>query len=403
MIRNWKRMGAAIFAAAVVVSAGAPAYGGTQEELSNAQQQKSEAESELQDMQSKIEALESKKGEAEAYLRELNDQLTELTEQLDDLQKKYSEKQQELDVINLELTEAQDDEALQRKNMALRIQYMYENSSGTNRLASIFSAEDFSQMLNAATDFSQLESYDRKMLQDYIDSCKKVEEKKKEAEEQQKEIERVSSESEQKKSEIQELCDQTQQQVEEYASSINSEEGDAARLIESIHAQQANIEGLERKAAEEVAAADAAAKSRQEEAQAQQETAQAAPQESAAPQTLQAVQTTPEATEQAAPSYGSGALTRSAGRINGPSGEETYYNMDMSGVVQIMRSMGNNDEYWVRSDGVKMLGNYVMVAANLSVRPRGSLVATSLGTGIVCDTGGFAVSNPTQLDIATAW
>lgn len=96
-------------------------------------------------------------------------------------------------------------------------------------------------------------------------------------------------------------------------------------------------------------------------------------------------------------------LTRSKGVNQGPSGKETYYNLNMSGVVRIMRSMGNQDEYWVREDGAKMLGNYVMVAANLNVHPRGSLVETSLGTGIVCDTGGFAAHNPTQLDIATAW
>ncbi len=28
----------------------------------------------------------------------------------------------------------------------------------------------------------------------------------------------------------------------------------------------------------------------------------------------------------------------------------------MSGVVDIMRGMGNNDNYWVREDGAKMLG-----------------------------------------------
>ena len=50
-----------------------------------------------------------------------------------------------------------------------------------------------------------------------------------------------------------------------------------------------------------------------------------------------------------------------------------------------------------------MLGDYVMVAANFGLRPRGSLVPTSMGMGIVCDTGGFAAANPTQLDIATAW
>lgn len=96
-------------------------------------------------------------------------------------------------------------------------------------------------------------------------------------------------------------------------------------------------------------------------------------------------------------------LTKSSGVYNGPSGKETYYNLDMSGVVSIMRGIGNNDEYWVRSDGVKMLGDYVMVAADFSTRPRGSLIETSLGTGIVCDTGTFVYNDPTQLDIAVTW
>lgn len=50
-----------------------------------------------------------------------------------------------------------------------------------------------------------------------------------------------------------------------------------------------------------------------------------------------------------------------------------------------------------------MYGDYVIVAANLDVHPRGSTVETSLGTGIVLDTGGFAAENPTQVDIATDW
>lgn len=97
------------------------------------------------------------------------------------------------------------------------------------------------------------------------------------------------------------------------------------------------------------------------------------------------------------------ALTPFAGTIVGPSGKETYYNLNMNGVVQIMRNMGNNEQYWVREDGVKMLGDYVMVAADLSIHPRGSLVQTSLGMGLVCDTGSFIYSNPYQLDIAVAW
>jgi hypothetical protein len=99
-------------------------------------------------------------------------------------------------------------------------------------------------------------------------------------------------------------------------------------------------------------------------------------------------------------------LTPSRGSITGPSGKETYYNLNMSLVVTYMRAMGFdaiNYPYHVREDGVKCLGPYVMVAADLGLRPRGSYVKTSLGTGLVCDTGTFAKTNRTQIDIAVDW
>jgi len=96
-------------------------------------------------------------------------------------------------------------------------------------------------------------------------------------------------------------------------------------------------------------------------------------------------------------------LTPQKGVNYGPSGKETYYNLNMSGVVSIMRSKGVKGKYWVRKDGVKMLGKYVMVGANFKKHPRGSLVPTSLGMAIVCDTGGGAIANPNLIDIATTW
>lgn len=99
-------------------------------------------------------------------------------------------------------------------------------------------------------------------------------------------------------------------------------------------------------------------------------------------------------------------LSKAAGVNIGPSGKETYYNLPMEGVISLMRSAGFSEAeypYWVREDGVKMFGEYVMIAAELSSRPKGSLVPTSLGMGMVCDTGSFALSNPTQIDIAVNW
>lgn len=106
------------------------------------------------------------------------------------------------------------------------------------------------------------------------------------------------------------------------------------------------------------------------------------------------------------PGWEGDVLTSTNGRILGPSGDETYYNLPMDGIVSLMRSLGFDEEtypYWIRSDGVKMLGDYVMCAANLELRPRGSVVESSLGLALVCDTGGFAEFNHEQLDIATRW
>ena len=94
------------------------------------------------------------------------------------------------------------------------------------------------------------------------------------------------------------------------------------------------------------------------------------------------------------------------GVFNGPSGRETFYNLKMGLVVEYMRDLGYSEEdypYWVRDDGAKMLGNYVMVAANWKIRPKGTIIETSLGTAIVCDTGTFVNDYPEGVDIAVDW
>lgn len=102
----------------------------------------------------------------------------------------------------------------------------------------------------------------------------------------------------------------------------------------------------------------------------------------------------------------SAGLTKRKGVHHGPSGKETWYNLPMAGVIKIMRGQGFAEEeypYWIRDDGCKMFGPYIMIAANLELRPRGTVVETSLGPGIVCDTGGFAKKDTTGIDIATNW
>ena len=435
-MKGMKRFLPAALSAALLLSGAFgtyPAAASTQDEINSAEAKKSATESEYNSAQDRISELQAKKDNAQEYLQDLNDQLTDLNQQLDELQQQYSATQEEYDTVNQELADAQAEESVQAKNMALRIKYMYENGTGTGALETLFSSGNFSDFLNESTNVSELTSYDRKVLKEYSEICETIAEKQKEVKKEADQIAGLQEQSKSKREEIQSLVDSTREDVQEYADSLEGEQNAAADLLASIQEQQANIDALNEKAADEVAVADAAAaekaRTSTQVAVSEQETQEAAAPESKSSMLASGSTTTSSAgtgtaaaaatptptaapaPTQAAPAestttsstYSGAALTAAAGRIEGPSGQETYYNMDMSGVVSIMRSMGNTDEYWVRSDGVKMLGSYVMVAANLGVRPRGSLIATSLGMGIVVDTGGFAAANPTQLDIATNW
>jgi hypothetical protein len=95
-------------------------------------------------------------------------------------------------------------------------------------------------------------------------------------------------------------------------------------------------------------------------------------------------------------------LTAKAGRIQNPNTlmTETWYDLDMSKVVANAQAAGISAEYWIRSDGVKMYGDMVIVAAHPSI-PRYSFVETSLGTGIVLDR--HTCQDEKLIDIATDW
>ena len=104
--------------------------------------------------------------------------------------------------------------------------------------------------------------------------------------------------------------------------------------------------------------------------------------------------------------YDGPVLNAFIGTVEGPSGKETYYNLPMEGVVSIMRDLGYTVEdypYWVREDGCKMFGPYIMCAADLETRPKGTILKSSLGDCMVCDTGEFVNWNSTQIDIAVTW
>lgn len=101
-------------------------------------------------------------------------------------------------------------------------------------------------------------------------------------------------------------------------------------------------------------------------------------------------------------SYPNLQLSKDIGTVQGPQGVEKYYNLPMDNVIENMRGEGYTEldyPYYIREDGVKMFGDFIMVAADLNKYPRGTIVETTLGQGIVCD----HCETPDVLDLAVNW
>ena len=91
-----------------------------------------------------------KRGQSEEYLSELNQQLDDLQNRLQELQDQYDAKQNELVQIQADLEDAKAKEEEQYEAMKLRIQYMYENSSGNGYMAMLFSSKSISELISRA-------------------------------------------------------------------------------------------------------------------------------------------------------------------------------------------------------------------------------------------------------------
>ena len=85
--------------------------------------------------------------------------------------------------------------------------------------------------------------------------------------------------------------------------------------------------------------------------------------------------------------------------------KETYYNLRMTGVIRLLDDMGiPHGEYWVRDDGAKMLGEYIMLATDTNRIPKGTIWETSLGTGMIVDHCSGSESYPgVWIDVAVNW
>lgn len=186
-----------------------------------------------------VDDLKNNKQAAENEVATLQEQLNQTLNKISALEEDLEKKQEELEKASEDLEEVSNQRAKQYEAMKLRIKYMYE-SGDTTAIETIMSAENFSDLLNKAEYVQNVHNYDRKKLEEYVATAKKME-----------------------KMEV-----QLQKEAEKMQNTQAELETEKAALNETISSKESQIAQLDADIQEAVAAQQAAARAEEERRQA---------------------------------------------------------------------------------------------------------------------------------------
>ena len=284
-----KKLFSLVLATVLTAATVLPCYGAsTKEKISNAQAEQAAAQSQLDSIQSRIDELNSKKGQSEEYLSELNQQLDDLQNRLQELQDQYDAKQNELVQIQADLEDAKAKEEEQYEAMKLRIQYMYENSSGNGYMAMLFSSKSISELISRAEYIQKISDFDRDLMQEYEDTVDQVKEKETQVQEEQAAIVELQQQSSDQQEAIQELYAAAYQELRTYSAELDDAKSSESALVDEINSKADAINDLIRQAKEEEIAAQKKAEEEAVAAAAAQQAAAEAEAEAARKQAAEA-------------------------------------------------------------------------------------------------------------------
>lgn len=188
------------------------------------------------------QSLEEQKKEAENEVSGLQSQLSTLLSKMTTLQSQLISKGEEINEAGKRLDEAQTKEKQQQEDMKLRIKYMYEEGNGS-AVERILASGSIAEMLSQAEYVEKIHSYDRDMMNKYIETIDEVKNLKAGLEEDMNKLEDMQSQYQTQKTELNHTIDTKSAEVSNLGAqiqeaAIKAAEEEAER--QRVAAQQQN-------------------------------------------------------------------------------------------------------------------------------------------------------------------
>jgi len=201
-----------------------------QSQLKNAQKQADEAQ-------------EAQEG-VEEEIQEIDAELVNLITDINLIEEAIVEKEEEIAETQVEYDAAVAEKEEQYASMKIRIQFMYEKGD-SSYLHMFFGAGNMGDMVNKAKYVEELYDYDRKLLAEYEDTVKRVQELWDTLEEDKSELETSKTELQEGQAYMEELLAQKRTEYENYGVMLTKAKQEAATYTARIKQETAQIRKLE--------------------------------------------------------------------------------------------------------------------------------------------------------------
>ena len=233
----------------------------TQEKLDQAKEEKEQTESQLNETKENLEGLKEEKNQLEGQLADLNEKLTIVSNNLNDLEEQIADKEVEIKNTEEELAEAKATEEHQYESMKERIRFMYERSDYA-LIETLLGSGSLAEALNKADYVEQIAAYDRQKLDEYEATRIKIQEEEAKLKKEKEDLDALREQVKAEKKKVNSYVKQTSSEITATSSEISDAEAKALAYEAQIKEQEANIEYLKKKLAEEQALSKLAAQSK---------------------------------------------------------------------------------------------------------------------------------------------
>ncbi|MEF9941782.1 MAG: peptidoglycan DD-metalloendopeptidase family protein [Lachnospiraceae bacterium] len=188
----------------------------------------------LSETKKKADALESQKKAAEEEQSSLSVQLNKIVGEMQQAEADLVKKQDEIAQAEDELVAAKVKENDQYESMKKRIRFMYENGN-TEFLEILVKADSISDFLNQAEYVTLISTYDRKMLAEFQNLVKQVEEKEAALQKEREQLEVLQNSLIEKQTQVQALLASKSTEI----ANLESEIGANAKVLQNLIAEAA--------------------------------------------------------------------------------------------------------------------------------------------------------------------